>query len=190
MAAGFAHGSIPQTKTSQHEVSRKQSNHQRHGDSRCSLRELGNTFGSRSEPRLLGCVKNELIICPFIDETHERIMRLGAEPAGIEFYYSLVTMTTLGYGDIIPVTPASRSLATLQAVVGQLQSQITNIGSIFSICRFLILDRIARFGNTGFTTITCYWAATPRETKRDPITFYVGGRATKRLFSFEHTARC
>jgi hypothetical protein len=55
-----------------------------------------------------------------IDETPERIMRLGAEPAGIEFYYSLVTMTTLGYGDIIPITPASRSLATLQAVVGQL----------------------------------------------------------------------
>ena len=50
----------------------------------------------------------------------DRIMRLGAEPAGIEFYYSLVTMTTLGYGDIVPVSSAARSLATLQAVVGQL----------------------------------------------------------------------
>ena len=29
-------------------------------------------------------------------------------------------MTTLGYGDIIPVSPAARSLATLQAMVGQL----------------------------------------------------------------------
>ena len=47
-------------------------------------------------------------------------MRLGKEPAGVEFYYSLVTMTTLGYGDIVPVTPAARSLTTLEAVVGQL----------------------------------------------------------------------
>lgn len=49
-----------------------------------------------------------------------RIMRLGAEPAGIELYYSLVTMTTLGFGDIVPVSPAARSLTSLQAVVGQL----------------------------------------------------------------------
>lgn len=47
-------------------------------------------------------------------------MRLGAESAGIELYYSLVTMTTLGYGDIVPSSPAARSVATLQAVVGQL----------------------------------------------------------------------
>jgi len=55
-----------------------------------------------------------------LDDEHVRIMRLGAEPVGIEFYYSLVTMTTLGYGDIVPTAPTSRSLATLQAVVGQL----------------------------------------------------------------------
>ena len=35
-------------------------------------------------------------------------------------YFSFVTITTLGYGDIVPIAPASRSLATLQAVVGQL----------------------------------------------------------------------
>lgn len=33
-------------------------------------------------------------------------------------YYSLVTLTTLGYGDITPATPAMRSLAILQAVTG------------------------------------------------------------------------
>ncbi len=53
-------------------------------------------------------------------ETYPKIMRLGAEPAGIEFYYSIVTMTTLGFGDVVPVTAAARSLTTLQAVVGQL----------------------------------------------------------------------
>jgi hypothetical protein len=47
-------------------------------------------------------------------------MRLGGVPAGLEFYFSFVTMTTLGYGDIVPVSAAARGLATLQAVVGQM----------------------------------------------------------------------
>ena len=36
------------------------------------------------------------------------------------FYYSYVTLTTLGYGDINPVSPEARSLAITEAVVGQL----------------------------------------------------------------------
>ena len=36
------------------------------------------------------------------------------------FYYSFVTLTTLGYGDITPMSAAARSLATLEAVTGQL----------------------------------------------------------------------
>jgi hypothetical protein len=35
-------------------------------------------------------------------------------------YYSFVTLTTLGYGDITPMTPPARSLAALEAVIGQL----------------------------------------------------------------------
>ncbi|MEE9527481.1 MAG: ion channel [Syntrophobacteria bacterium] len=35
-------------------------------------------------------------------------------------YYSCVTLTTLGYGDITPVTRLARSLSTLEAVIGQL----------------------------------------------------------------------
>lgn len=35
-------------------------------------------------------------------------------------YYSLVTLSTLGYGDIVAVTRAARSLSALEAVVGQL----------------------------------------------------------------------
>ena len=35
-------------------------------------------------------------------------------------YYSFVTLTTLGYGDIIPVTSLARSLCILEAVIGQL----------------------------------------------------------------------
>jgi voltage-gated potassium channel Kch len=46
--------------------------------------------------------------------------------AGIEMtrynyiYYSYVTMTTLGYGDIIPITKKSESLSLLLVLVGQL----------------------------------------------------------------------
>jgi hypothetical protein len=35
-------------------------------------------------------------------------------------YFSLVTLTSMGYGDIVPVYPIARSLATLEAVIGQL----------------------------------------------------------------------
>jgi voltage-gated potassium channel len=34
-------------------------------------------------------------------------------------YYSFVTMTTVGYGDITPVSPAARTLAWLEAMMGQ-----------------------------------------------------------------------
>jgi len=36
------------------------------------------------------------------------------------FYYSFVTLTTLGYGDITPLTNPARSLSLLEAVMGQL----------------------------------------------------------------------
>ncbi|UCC31892.1 MAG: two pore domain potassium channel family protein [Phycisphaerales bacterium] len=35
-------------------------------------------------------------------------------------YYSLVTMTTLGYGDVTPTTPVTQMAASVQALVGQL----------------------------------------------------------------------
>jgi len=35
-------------------------------------------------------------------------------------YYSLVTMTTLGYGDITPASGVAKSFSALEAVVGQL----------------------------------------------------------------------
>ncbi|UCD35654.1 MAG: two pore domain potassium channel family protein [Nitrospiraceae bacterium] len=35
-------------------------------------------------------------------------------------YFSFVTLSTLGYGDIIPLVPPARTLAFLEAVVGQL----------------------------------------------------------------------
>jgi len=39
-------------------------------------------------------------------------------------YFSLVTMTTVGYGDIAPVARIARSLATAEALIGQLYPAI------------------------------------------------------------------
>jgi hypothetical protein len=34
-------------------------------------------------------------------------------------YYSFVTLTTVGYGDVTPISPAARTLAWMEAITGQ-----------------------------------------------------------------------
>ena len=43
----------------------------------------------------------------------------GSHGLWLLLYYSFVTMTTLGYGDMMPVSPIAQALAFLQAAVGQ-----------------------------------------------------------------------
>jgi len=43
-----------------------------------------------------------------------------ARPLADMVYYSFVTLATLGYGDIVPLSPSARGLAILEAVVGQI----------------------------------------------------------------------
>jgi voltage-gated potassium channel len=45
-------------------------------------------------------------------------------------YYSFVTLTTLGYGDILPLTSLARSLAFMEAVVGQFYVAILVAGLV------------------------------------------------------------
>ena len=45
--------------------------------------------------------------------------------SGPFLYYSFVTLTTLGYGDIFPTTSAAKSCAILEAVIAQLYLVIT-----------------------------------------------------------------
>jgi hypothetical protein len=52
-------------------------------------------------------------------------------------YYSLVTLSTLGYGDIVAVTRSARSLSALEAVVGQLYIAVV-------VARLIGLQIIAR----------------------------------------------
>jgi hypothetical protein len=42
------------------------------------------------------------------------------DEGGRAIYFSLVTLTSTGYGDLVPVHPLARSAATLEALIGQL----------------------------------------------------------------------
>ena len=46
------------------------------------------------------------------------------------FYYSFVTLTTLGYGDILPLSATARSLAYLEAITGQFYVAILVAGLV------------------------------------------------------------
>lgn len=51
---------------------------------------------------------------------------LGDEPsARVWIYYSVATLTTVGYGDIAPLDPMARSASVLEALTGQLFLAIT-----------------------------------------------------------------
>ena len=78
-------------------------------------------FGALSVYLLLGVIWSLLFI--MVDFLVPGSFRYGQDRAltGAEMvYYSFVTLTTLGYGDIVPVSPSARSLATLEALTGQL----------------------------------------------------------------------
>lgn len=58
-------------------------------------------------------------------------MAQGLNPGFSEFsYYSFVTLTTLGYGDITPLSHPARSLSTTEAVTGQLYLAIMIAGLV------------------------------------------------------------
>ena len=56
------------------------------------------------------------------------------------FYFSFVTLTTVGYGDVLPVHPVARSLAMLEAVTGSLYLAIL-------VARLVSLSVSSRGGN-------------------------------------------
>ena len=62
----------------------------------------------------------------------------SAADAAELIYYSLVTLTTLGYGDIVAISPTARILSALEAVAGNLYLAIL-ISTLAS--QFLFKDR-------------------------------------------------
>ena len=50
--------------------------------------------------------------------SQEQLHHFGQRQAVLE-YFSLITLSTLGYGDVIPASRPARSLACLEAIIGQ-----------------------------------------------------------------------
>ena len=48
------------------------------------------------------------------------VLEDNQELASILIYFSFVTLTTVGYGDIVPIHPVARSLCNLESIIGQL----------------------------------------------------------------------
>ena len=40
-------------------------------------------------------------------------------------YFSMTTLTTVGYGDVTPINPVARSLANFEGMIGQLFPALT-----------------------------------------------------------------
>ena len=59
---------------------------------------------------------------PFRFPDHRRKAVVGVEHTSFSqlTYFSFVTMSTLGYGDIIPRTPLAETACWMQSIVGQL----------------------------------------------------------------------
>ena len=69
---------------------------------------------------LLGIAGAILFRAIYLSNTNAFNLSGGIENNARFIYYSFVTMTTLGYGDITPLNPAARSLSIFFSVAGQL----------------------------------------------------------------------
>jgi hypothetical protein len=67
---------------------------------------------------------------------------VGGQTSPSWVYYSFVTLTTMGYGDITPLNPVARSLAILEALTGQLYLAIL-------VARLVSLELHSRRGGPG-----------------------------------------
>jgi hypothetical protein len=56
---------------------------------------------------------------------HVRSAATGGIPRGALLYFSFITLTTTGYGDVLPASPVAQMAAALEAVTGVLYIAIT-----------------------------------------------------------------
>ncbi len=68
----------------------------------------------------IGVLDPQAFRYPHMAESASASWLTGTTISAMSLYYSFVTMTTLGYGDVTPLSSAARSLSSLQAVTGQL----------------------------------------------------------------------
>lgn len=101
--------------------------------------------GRITKARLQGAIAVYLLLAVAFGEAYWLILQLRPDafhfdqaPAAMGgtrsslFYFSLTTLTTLGYGDILPLKPVVRSLATMEGLIGQLYPAVL-IGRLVSL---------------------------------------------------------
>lgn len=85
--------------------------------------------GPVTSQRIMGAVAVYLLLGLGWEQGYELLYMLRPESfAGVDanagpddwIYFSFVTLTTVGYGDITPVSPLARSLAVFEALTGQI----------------------------------------------------------------------
>jgi hypothetical protein len=73
---------------------------------------------------LLGIVWGEIYILIYLQQPSsfyfDANTQMGEPPISELIYFSFVSLTTIGFGDILPVHPLARSLVTLEGLVGQI----------------------------------------------------------------------
>jgi voltage-gated potassium channel Kch len=96
-----------------------------------AVRLLRNLFapGEVTRARIAGAIALYLVMALFFATAYEAIAALipgafvtttSATTFASFRYFSIVTQTTTGYGDIVPAAPVARTLVMLQAVAGQM----------------------------------------------------------------------
>jgi hypothetical protein len=81
-------------------------------------------YGAIAVYLLLGILWGEFYILIYLLEPgsfyFDPATQCGEPPISELIYFSFTTLTTVGFGDIVPVHPVARSMATLEALAGQL----------------------------------------------------------------------
>ena len=81
-------------------------------------------YGAIAVYLVLGILWGEIYVLLYLMEPaafyFNPATQFGEPPISELIYFSFSTLTTLGLGDIIPVHPVARSMATLEALVGQI----------------------------------------------------------------------
>lgn len=90
--------------------------------------------GPVTRHRIEGAVAAYLVLALVTASLHDTVLAFdpeavrsadGSRPTGADLVYlSLVTLTTIGFGDLVPVNPWSRALSSAAGLVGQLYPAI------------------------------------------------------------------
>ncbi len=82
--------------------------------------DINRVIGAACLYLLIGLVFGLLytILETFVPGSFSNLPGEAERISGELFYYSYVNLTTLGYGDIVPLRPIARTLAFLEAIVG------------------------------------------------------------------------